>query len=302
MLRIVTATEAIEVKTVNLCFYSGPGLGKTSLAQTSTKPLTLDADHGIYRAGIRRDCVVVNTWADVASLSAEDLTPYSTIVVDTVGRMLDVMTTDIIRLNPKMGVNGALTLQGFGQLKGRFHTWMTLLNSFGKDVVLLAHMEEQKAGDNMLERLDVQGGSKGEIFKVSDGMARIVLDAHGKRMLDFSPRPYSYGKNPCQFDLIPFPDPKTNDHTLADIIEGIKYKLNQLAHQQKDFVQEQNQQASWQEALKTVSSLEVFNSYLPALRKAPDAVRALAARKARALGFTYNKNTQVYEVPNAGRL
>jgi hypothetical protein len=50
-----------------------------------------------------------------------------------------------------------------------------MLNSFGKDVVLIAHMDEQRNGDDIIERLDVQGGSKGEIYKAADAMGRVAV-------------------------------------------------------------------------------------------------------------------------------
>ena len=131
----------------------------------------------------------------MTSITAEDLAEFKTVVVDTAGRALDVLSADIIRRNAKMGRGGALTLQGYGQLKSEFTAWLKMVKSMGKDVVLIAHSSEDKSGDDLIERLDVQGGSKGEIYKSADAMGRLNM-INGKRILNFNPSDTSFGKNP----------------------------------------------------------------------------------------------------------
>src|SRR6185312_8308066 len=167
-LKITKAADPISVERLNLCIYAQPGIGKTSLAFTADAPLLLDFDQGAHRAANRKDTVRVASWGDVANMTADDLAPYKTLIIDTAGRALDALTADIIRRNPKAGRGGALTLQGYGTLKSEFVAWLKMVNGFGMDVVLIAHMDEQRNGDEIIERLDVQGGSKGEIYKAAD--------------------------------------------------------------------------------------------------------------------------------------
>jgi hypothetical protein len=205
-LRIVKSSDPIQIDRINLCIYAQPGVGKTTLLQTAEDVLTLDFDKGIHRASNRKDSVPITSWQDAAALTADDLAPYKTIGVDTAGRALDFLSADIIRENPKAGrSDGSLTLQGFGTLKARFGTWLKTLNMFGKDVVLIAHMDEQRSGDEVIERLDVQGGSKGEIYKSVDAMGRIFI-RNKQRVIDFSPRENSFGKNPAGFEVLTVPD------------------------------------------------------------------------------------------------
>src|SRR5690606_10653581 len=185
-LKITKATDTIEVKNLTVCIYAVPGVGKSTLAFTADRPLLLDFDQGAYRAGNRGDVVQVSSWDDVVSITAEDLKPYKTLVVDTAGRALDSLTASIIEGNPKLGRGGALTLQGFGELKARFIAWTKLIRSFGLDVLLVSHADEQRSGDELIERLDIQGGSKNEIYKAADVMGRLYL-SQGKRMLNFNP-------------------------------------------------------------------------------------------------------------------
>jgi hypothetical protein len=194
--------------------------------------LLLDFDGGAYRSANRGDTVQVKAWADVSGITADDLKPYKTLVLDTAGRALDCLAADIIAGNPKLGRGGALTLQGFGELKARFIAFTKLIRSFGLDLVLLVHSDEQKNGDDIIERLDAQGGSKNEIYKVSDLMGRIKIEA-GKRTLNFSPTDTAFGKNPAGFPKIRCPTSAAEPHFLGKVIADTKAALNKQTAEQK---------------------------------------------------------------------
>jgi AAA domain len=296
MLKIVKASDPISVDRINLCIYAAPGLGKTSLGFTAAAPLLLDFDGGVHRAANRNDSVQVSSWKDVTDMTATDFADYKTVVIDTAGRCLDFLSADLIQNNPKLGRGGALTLQGFGELKSKFSAWLKMLNTFGKDVVLLAHMDEQRSGDEIVERLDVQGGSKGEIYKSVDAMGRIMVDAKGQRILDFSPRVNSFGKNPCNLSVLPFPDPHTLTDTLATIIRTVKERLNEVSAEQKAA---QGLIEEWAELLTDFITADDFNRCMDDLRKAPVSVKMLAMKRAKALGLVFNRETSFYEAPHA---
>lgn len=289
-LRIVKESEPIIIERVNLCIYGPPGIGKTTLAFTADKPLLLDSDEGSHRASNRKDTVPVKAWSDVAGMEKADLEPYKTVIVDTAGRCLDKLTADIISKNPKMGYGGALSLQGYGQLKTNFSAWLRMVNSFGKDVVLICHMDEQRKGDEVIERLDVQGGSKGEIYKSVDAMGKLYIQDK-KRRLDFSPRENSYGKNPAQFDILEVPSPTSPDF-LASVIQRIKDSINQLSKAQKD---EQEYVEEWQIAIRDLATVDEFNTMLPDALKAPVTVKMLLHKAATEKGFKFNRKDNCYE-------
>ena len=90
-LKITRAADPIKVERLNVVIYAPPGIGKTSLAFTAEAPLLLDFDNGSHRAAGRKDVVRVENWTDVVGITAEDLAPYSTVVVDTAGRALDAI-------------------------------------------------------------------------------------------------------------------------------------------------------------------------------------------------------------------
>lgn len=289
-LRITRSTDLIKVERMNLCLYGPPGIGKTSLAFTASAPLLLDFDQGAHRAANRKDTVRVTCWGDVADMKADDLEPYTTIVVDTAGRALDQLTADIIRRNPKAGRGGALTLQGYGTLKAEFVAWLKMLNGFGKDVVLIAHMDEQRNGDEIIERLDVQGGSKGEIYKAADAMGRLLI-RDGKRLLNFSPTDAAFGKNPGQLEPLEVAHPDRNPEFLAGVMQSIKDRLNALT---ADQAEAQKVLDGWRERIAGLGSADDFNGALVDVKAAPKAAQAMFADAAKVNGLTFDKSSSKY--------
>jgi hypothetical protein len=286
-LKITKATDPLTVDRLNRVIYGPPGISKTSVAFTADAPLLLDFDNGSHRAVNRKDSVRVSDWSDVAGITADDLAPFKTVIMDTAGRALDALTVDIIRANPKHGRGGALTLQGYGELRARFVAFLKLLNSFGKDVVLIAHMDEQRSGDEVIERLDVQGGSKNEIYKAADAMGRLVL-ADGKRWLRFSPTDAAFGKNPGQLEplLVPhFTAPEFGGF-LGWVIQTTKDRLNALSEEQKAALAEQQ----WfGENLPFVSDADGINGLIPRASASGQACKAMVAARAKELGLVWSK-------------
>jgi len=298
MLKIIRATEPMTVANIVLTVYAAPGLGKSTLGFTAEKPLMLDFDKGAYRAGNRGDAVTVVKWADVEAMSPEYLEPYSTIIVDTAGRALDAMGVDIIGKNPKAGRGGNLTLQGYGELKGKFTQWQSFLRSLGKDVVLICHMSEEKNGDDTMERIDAQGSSKNEIYKSSDAMCRIQVDGGGNRFLNFDPREGGFGKNPAQLPRLQFPHPDKNPHFLADVIAQIKGSINKMTEAQAEAVKETD---AWAASVAEASTINVINALvkLAVEQKRNAQQKAMLNDRAVALGFTFDKKAKFYTAPAA---
>lgn len=294
-LRIIRSTDPITVTRLNVCIYAAPGLGKTSISFTADKPLLLDFDRGAHRSANRKDTVQVERWEDVAHITAEDLIDFNTVVVDTAGRALDTLTPDIIRRNPKMGRGGSLTLQGFGQLKSEFVAWLKHLNSLGKDVVLIAHMDEQRNGDEIIERLDVQGGSKGEIYKAADAMGRLSI-RDGKRMLNFSPTDASFGKNPGQLEPLEVPHPERDPQFLAAVIQQIKDRLNAMTEEQREA---QAVLEKWRDRTTAAQDVDGINALLPEAKGGSQAMKVLLNDRAAALGLTFDTKAGQYAAPKA---
>lgn len=290
MLKIVKGNEPLKVEQIVMAVYGAPGLGKTTFAFTAKNPILFDCDKGAHRAKNRKDVVPVDKWADIAEMTAADLAPYQTVILDTAGRALDLLSTAIIAQDPKKGYGGALSLQGYGVLKSKFSAWLKMLRTFGKDVILIAHMDEQRNGDDVIERLDVQGGSKGEIYKSADAMGRLVIK-NGERYLDFNPRENSFGKNPCDLPVMPIPI--SNTKILTEVIDTIKDRLNESAEVAKDA---DNELADWTIALNECDTMEALNAMLPDIKKCKiPAVKFLAQKRSKDMHLTFDRASGVYK-------
>lgn len=299
-LKITTADEPIEVKNLCLTIYSQPGLGKTSLAFTASRPLLLDFDKGAYRAVDRKDVVQVENWADVALIRAADLEGYDTIVIDTVGKALDALSADIIANNSRLSYGGALNQQGWGQLGVRFSAFLKLLRGFGKDVVLLSHMDEKMDGDAIKERLKIQGGSKDLVLTDSDVIARISV-FNKERHLMFSPTETAFGKDPAGLVQMSIPDVSTQGFKtcLADIVTRIKADLNTLSEEQIA----RSAEADWfATKLPTIDTADGINALLGRAKKAGKAIARQVVDRATELGFDFDPEARKYVAPGEAAL
>lgn len=294
-IKVTRSDEAIKVETLCFTVYSQPGLGKTSLAFTASRPLLLDFDKGAHRAVDRKDTVQVSDWKDVASINAADVANYDTIIIDTVGKALDTLAQDIIRGNSRLSHGGALSQQGWGQLGVRFSAFLKMLRGFGKDVVLIAHMDEQKDGDAIKERLKISGGSKDLVLTDSDVIARISIISK-QRYLVFSPTETAFGKDPAGISEMPVPDADSAEYAtcLADIVARIKDKLNELS---EDQVARKAEVDWFVSHLPTVEDAEGINILLTRAKAAGRDVALMVADRAATIGLVFDKEAGRYMLP-----
>lgn len=295
-MKIIKGTESIPVEHPVFCLFGQPGICKTSLGYSAKEPLLLDFDGGAYRSVNRRDTGPINTWADVEDLK-ETLAPYSTVVVDTVGRCLDLMTIDIIEKNSKHGRDGSLTLQGFGVLKARFRTWMTQLRAMGKDVVLISHHKEEKDGDLTVSRPDITGSSCGEVMKISDFVGFVYMNGRD-RIVDFNPTDRWFGKNPANWKSMPVPPIAKATTFIADLIEKGRAELGKISEESSKVASQVN---DWRAQIETFTTVDEINQAIPECSKlaaivAPQ-VKTLLMTRAKALKFAWSADRKAFVEP-----
>lgn len=295
-IKIRTASDPVDVRTLVLLLYGQPGIGKTSTAFTTDRPLLLDFDRGAHRSANRRDHVVIESWSDVDSLTESDLEPYDSVSVDTVGRALDSMTVDMIRRTPKLDAGGgALSLRGWGQLKTRFATWLATVRSYGLDVVLLAHDRENRDGDTVIVRPDVQGGSYGEVFRSADAVAYMRSD--NGRKLEFSPSDRWLAKNPAALEPVPVPSPLPGDF-LAELLGSLKEAIAAQANESQKIAATV---AKYRDAIAESSTSKEFGDILEHIGDESRAVsipaKSILWKRAKDLGFDFDAKEKLFVPP-----
>ena len=332
-LKIVQPSEPSPVENLVLTLYSAPGWGKTSLACSADKPLLLDADKGSHRATGVKARVIINSWNDVVGLSADDLTPYNTIIIDTGGTLITKLMAHLIAQDPKnAGSYGGMSGKGWGNVNSSIDVLLSKIIGAKKDVVIVCHMEETEKNGNITERIDASGKPRNTIYRLSDAMCRIVMNPDGSRFLDFDPREGGYGKNPAQLGRIPFPAPDKDPDTLAKVIAQIKATLNRQTEAQAEAVQRQQQ---WETATVQVKdpddcaklvrlaheqksvvgvdlmtkrlcelcpTLADFNTYvIPLMKELNGSIKTLGASVAKARGWKPDKASGLYVEPEAAK-
>lgn len=243
-IRSIEPEDLIEVQFVPILIFGPPSCGKTTLAQTALKPCTLDLDGGIHRCANRKKTFQFDTWADVLEAGQDGLfAPYETLVIDTGGRAIDLIIPVALK-GKGNNYNGALTPQGWGELGRMFTTWLKLIRSWKKQVVMICHQDESKEGDRTVFHPDLPGRMAWkEIHKAFDLIGQITYQEKA-RFLDFSPfEGAPCRKNAAHFDPIEIPDLHSRPTFLADLIAEARRRIGktaaesaQIAAQVEDFL------------------------------------------------------------------
>lgn len=291
VLRITKPSEPIATETMVITLFGQPGIGKTSVAFSASKPLLLDFDGGSQRAVGRKDVVRVRAWADVASIDADDVSGFDTIIIDTVGRALEFLAASIIANDPKLGrKTGELSMQGYGALKTAFAQWLGRVRTFGKNVILIAHEKEEKNGDDTIVRIDAMGATRTEVIRLSDLVG--FISAEGKSgTLDFNPTDKHTGKNCVGFDVLRIPNLRQEPTWFSGIITKALDTMNAKTEEQA------KQEAAfnhWLSLLSGMTTAEEINGAL-ADTKSDAALVAAVHRRAKALQLIPNAETKQYE-------
>ena len=248
---VITAKQALRVQSLVTYIYADPGIGKTSLAFTAGRSILFDFDSGAHRAGkLRRGTTVpVEHWLDVANIEASDVAEYDTIILDTAGRMLDLIKSYLVENKSNRQSDGALKLKAQGYANDLFKSWVGRIRGYGKDVVILAHATEDKKGDDIIFRPDIGGKNKNELYRQADLMGYLtnVDGDKGKsmRMLNFVPCTAYHAKNSGGIGNVALPDLEQASSFLGDLIAQGKEHINSLTDEQVKDLAAQDDLQNW---------------------------------------------------------
>lgn len=160
-------------KKIRMLIAGYPGIGKTTLALSAPGPLHIDVDFGIDRveAQYRVPYIQPASYQEILDdLKPANLRDFSTLVFDTGGKLISLMSLWAIRQDPKNGKrDGSLSLAGYGTVGREFTRLMDYcFYELRKNIVIVFHATEEKDGDNTRLRIKVEGQTKNNVWEPMD--------------------------------------------------------------------------------------------------------------------------------------
>lgn len=172
---MIRKAENVEVadKRIRILIAGYPGIGKSTLALSAPHPLHIDVDFGIDRIEprYRADYIQPKSYDEILEdLKPENLTDYDTLVFDTGGKLISLMSIWAIKKDAKYGQrDGSLSLKGYGFVGKEFQRLMDYcFYELKKHIVMVFHAIEDKDGDNTRLRIKVEGQTKNNVWETQD--------------------------------------------------------------------------------------------------------------------------------------
>lgn len=202
---IKTAKELAIPSTVKMMIYGQAGMGKTTVALSASKPLLLDFDNGVKRVNLAHlenvAIVQVDNWKEIQQLLQQDqadLAPFQTIVVDTIGKMMDYIITYCCGTRQPQ-------IKDWGRINQEF-TWFTrALSSLNKHIVFVAHRDSRKEGDETVFIPSLREKSYNSIVTELDLLGYLEMKSERgvqSRTITFDPTSRNDGKNTCNLPSV----------------------------------------------------------------------------------------------------
>ncbi len=287
-LKILKADEPYVVEQLVSVIYGAPGIGKTTMGFSTKAPLLLDFDCGGYRGNIRGDLVKIKSWEDARVIEESDLEGYSTVIVDTVGGQIEYLQDWVEANFPKMKNANGLTISGWGKVKAEFNQWLNKLKRFGKDIVLVSHMDEIQTSDGVMqERLKIAGGAKAIVYQSADIMGRLYVD-NNQTIFNCIPGEVSFGKCPGRPEPEGVPEITGESQFFHEFLARAKKHLNEMTAAQALVYQATNEMMEKIALLAEDPTVEGFNALSDELTKAPDVIKASCRQEFRAVAENAN--------------
>lgn len=286
--------------------YGQAGMGKSTVALSAPKPLLLDFDNGVKRMNMAHleniDTVQVTSWNDVQLVLQEDLSVYQTIVVDTIGKMMDFIITY------KCGTRQP-SIRDWGGINAEF-SWMTrTLSSLKKHIIFVAHRDTRKEGDDTVFIPALREKSYNSIVTELDLLGYLEMKSERgvqRRTITFDPTSRNDGKNTCNLpSVMEVPtildkngNPTTkNDFISTRIIAPYLTMLQSKKAEQEAYNKVLSDITGRLELVADAASANDFIAHIDDFNHVGSSkmkASMMLAAKAKKLGLIFNKETKTY--------
>lgn len=280
-----------------------PGIGKTTLALSSPKPLLIDLDNGVDRVKSkhRTDTLIASSYEELLNdLTTSDLTQYETLVIDTGGKLLEMIKPYIINKEPKNAkTDGSLSLQGYGSLKKEFASFNAKLKSLNKNIIYVFHASEVSLENDLTGlRIRMEGKSRDEVWDDIDVGGFIEIKGK-KRTISFNNCERFYAKGTQGVNgVYEIPDLETNANVFITNLIATMHE-----EEQKEQQESMKYNSIMIKGLRTIElcrTLEDLNNAIVELGKLPKVNTSSVElfntlnEKAKKLGYKYDKDTKTF--------
>lgn len=199
---LIKKPNELDVQTkIKALIYGQAGMGKTTLALSAPKPLLLDFDNGVNRVNFehQKDTVQIKSFQEALDVLNEDLSEYESIVVDTIGKMMDFIITKVCgSSNPR--------IQDWGRINQEFTNFVRIASSLNKNIIFIAHRDVRKEGEENVFVPAVREKTYSAIVTELDLLGYMDMNKN-VRQITFNPTNKNDGKNTCNLPaLIAIPD------------------------------------------------------------------------------------------------
>ena len=300
-------------KKIRILIAGYPGIGKSTLALSAPNPLHIDVDFGIDRIEprYRKPFIQPQSYDEIL----EDLVPsklkdFDTLVFDTGGKLISLMSLWAIKKDPKYGQrDGSLSLKGYGFVGKEFVRLMDYcFYELNKHIVMVFHALEEKDGDNTRLRIKVEGQTKNNVWEPMDLGG--FMEMYGNdRTIGFSncERYFAKGTRGIKGVMkIPELSPSTPNDFLTRLFEQYNaLAAKEIAETQKEQDAYEVAIAQGQEIIASMTDVESANAAIPKMKTIKHAltskqeVNVAFNAKIAELGLVYDKTIKKY-VPAQG--
>lgn len=289
-----------------------PGIGKTTLGLSAPKPLLIDVDFGINRtmASVRKDYIQPESYDELLNDLKGDLKDYETIVIDTGGKLLDLMKAYVIKNDIKNAKkDGTLSLQGYGAVGREFSRFMNYIYfELRKHCVIIFHAVEEKQDEETKLRILVEGSTKNTVWQNVE-LGGFIEMRGNKKTIGFDNCERYFAKS--SFGIKGnYTIPELEGTQANDFLTKLFEQANKNIQEESKVFEEERKQ--YQEIMDTLNptiesmTIENVNEVMEIIKTAPHILtvekeaKAHFTKKIKELNLVWNKDKQQYEVKQEG--
>ena len=285
-----------------------PGIGKTTLGLSAPKPLLIDVDFGINRvmASVRKDYIQPESYEQLLNDLKGDLSDYETIVIDTGGKLLELMKAYVIKNDIKNAKkDGTLSLQGYGSVGREFTRFMNYIYfELKKHCVIIFHAVEEKQDEETKLRILVEGSTKNTVWQNVE-LGGFIEMRGNKKTIGFDNCERYFAKSSFGINGI-YTIPELDTNTPNDFLTRLFEQADKnIQAESKIFEKERQEYQTVMDKYvpiienMTIDNVQEVSDLMQTIEHKLTSKKELSARfleKLKSLNMHYNKETKQYEV------